>query len=311
MKRSVIVFASTVAAGTAVLGVIACGPASTGGLGPAPSAGPASAGSARTASAAPAGTVAPTPRSAAPSAPVATPGARTIALQAWFSRGGRLFETWRTVPATTAVGAASVSAVLAGPNSPEVGAGLRSAVPAGTSLLGLNIAKGVATVDLSSQFAASASAGTASLRLAQIVYTLTQFGSVRRLVFHVDGRAVTTIAGLSVTGPQTRAAYAGDLPAIVVASPAIGGRLTSPVIVSGTADVFEAVVSIRILNSAGKEIARTFTTASCGTGCRGDYSVAVPYSVSSVQRGTVEVYESSVQTGSPVNVQRIPVTLAP
>jgi hypothetical protein len=87
--------------------------------------------------------------------------------------------------------------------------------------------------------------------------------------------------------------------------------VTSPVTVSGTADVFEATVSVRVLDSAGHEIARTFTTASCGTGCRGDYSVTVSYSVPRTQPGTIEVFESSAKDGQPVNVQLIPVTLAP
>jgi hypothetical protein len=85
----------------------------------------------------------------------------------------------------------------------------------------------------------------------------------------------------------------------------------NPVAVSGTADVFEATVSVRILNSAGHEIARTFTNASCGTGCRGVYSVTIPYSVPRTQPGTIVVFESSAKDGQPVNVQQIPVTLAP
>ncbi len=105
--------------------------------------------------------------------------------------------------------------------------------------------------------------------------------------------------------------YGGYLPAITVQSPVIGAQVTSPVTVSGTADVFEAVVSVRILDSAGHEIARTFTTASCGTGCRGDYSVTVSYSVPRTEPGTIEVFESSAKNGLPVNVQLIPVTMAP
>jgi Immunoglobulin-like domain of bacterial spore germination len=79
--------------------------------------------------------------------------------------------------------------------------------------------------------------------------------------------------------------------------------------VSGTADVFEATVSIRVLDSAGHEIARTFTTATCGTGCRGDYSVPIDYSVPRTQRGVIEVFESSAENGQAIKVQRIPVTL--
>jgi two-component system response regulator MtrA len=78
-----------------------------------------------------------------------------------------------------------------------------------------------------------------------------------------------------------------------------------------TATEFEATVSIRILDENGKEITRTFTNASCGTGCRGDYSTSVRYSVSHQQSGTVEVYEVSAKNGSAINVQDIPVILTP
>ena len=80
---------------------------------------------------------------------------------------------------------------------------------------------------------------------------------------------------------------------------------------SGTADVFEAVVSVRVLDSAGNQIARTFSMASCGTGCRGGYSIPVSYAVTQVEPGTIEVFESSPKNGQPVNLQLIPVTLAP
>ncbi len=92
-------------------------------------------------------------------------------------------------------------------------------------------------------------------------------------------------------------------------TPIIGQRVSSPIVVSGTADVFEATVSLRVLDKSGTEIARTFTQATCGTGCRGDYSVSVSYRIDHEQPGTVEVFESSAKDGSAVNVVRIPVTL--
>jgi len=129
--------------------------------------------------------------------------------------------------------------------------------------------------------------------------------------FAINGQGKTVIGGVPVQSPQTRAMYGGYLPAITVQSPVIGAQVGNPVTVSGTADVFEATVSVRILDSAGHEIARTFTTASCGTGCRGDYSVTVSYSVPRTAPGTIVVFESSAKDGQPVNVQLIPVTLAP
>ena len=149
------------------------------------------------------------------------------------------------------------------------------------------------------------------LRIAQVVYTLAQFPSVTGVQFKVDGQGVTVLGGVPVQSPQTTAMYDGYLPAITVQNPVIGEQLSSPVTVSGTADVFEAVVSVRILDSAGNQIARTFSTASCGTGCRGGYSIPVSYTVTRAEPGTIEVFESSPKNGQPVNVQLIPVTLAP
>jgi len=285
-----------------------CGTPSSGSLGPAPTA------TARASS--PAAPPASGTASAAPSPsgqrPTATPApARGIGLQAWFSRNGKLFVTNRTVPATAGIGQAALDRMLAGPSAAEYAAGLRSRIPATTTVHGVRISAGIATVDLSSSFESAASPSAMPLRIAQVVYTLTQFPTVTGVRFAIDGQGVTVVGGVPVQSPQTRAMYSGYLPAITVRSPVIGARLTSPVTVSGTADVFEATVSVRILDSAGHEVARTFTTASCGTGCRGDYSVTVSYSVPRTQPGTIEVFESSAKDGQPVNVQLIPVTLAP
>jgi hypothetical protein len=111
--------------------------------------------------------------------------------------------------------------------------------------------------------------------------------------------------------PLTRDAFKELLPPILVETPSIGDVVDNPVTVSGTANVFEAVVSLRVLDGSGKDIARTFTMATCGTGCRGDYSVSVRYTVGAEQPGTIEVYEVSAKDGSMVNAQRIPVTLIP
>jgi hypothetical protein len=287
-----------------------CGAPSTGALGPAPTAtaqtpSPAVSPGTGTASAAP------SPSGQRPTATPAQGPAREIGLQAWFSRNGKLFVTKRTVPATTGIGQAALDRMLTGPSAAEYAAGLRSRIPAGTTVRGVRISAGIATVDLSSSFESAASPSAMPLRIAQVVYTLTQFPTVSGVRFAINGQGVTVVGGVPVQSPQTRAMYGGYLPAITVRSPVIGARVTSPVTVSGTADVFEATVSVRVLDSAGHEIARTFTTASCGTGCRGDYSVTVSYSVPRTQPGTIEVFESSAKDGQPVNVQLIPVTLAP
>jgi len=310
MKLPPLVLAS---AGLLTVGLLTagCGAAPAGSLGPVPSGGTTSSSSASPT----ASSTASAPRSAdgepssAPASPTPTP-ARQISLQAWFTRGGKLFLTERTVPATPRVARAAIGSVLAGPSAAEYAAGVRSQIPAGTALLGVRISGGgIATVDLGSSFVSGTSPATMPLRIAQLVYTITQFPTVRGVRFAINGQGVTVLGGVPVQSPQTRAMESGYLPAIIVQSPAIGEQVSNPVTVSGTADVFEATVSIRVLDSAGHEIARTFTTATCGTGCRGNYSVPINYSVPRTQRGAIEVFESSAENGQAIKVQRIPVTL--
>ena len=74
--------------------------------------------------------------------------------------------------------------LLRGPSAADAAAGLTSAIPAGTTLLGLTIADGTATVDLTSTFGSGGGSLSMQERVAQVVYTLTGFPSVQRVVFH-------------------------------------------------------------------------------------------------------------------------------
>jgi hypothetical protein len=244
-----------------------------------------------------------------------TPEPRSFTYQVWLTQGeGFLFVSRRTATFEPGVGRVALTDLLSGPTDAERGAFIGTEIPAGTELLGLNIKDGVATVDLSAEFAQGGSSSLEeTARLAQVVYTITQFETVRSVQFRINGGIVKAFGshGILLDQRQTRKGYQVLLPAILVESPSIGERVDNPVTVSGTANVFEATVSLRILNARGKEIARTFTTATCGTGCRGDYSVSVPYRVAQEQPGVIEVFESSAEDGRPVNVVRIPVTLTP
>lgn len=111
--------------------------------------------------------------------------------------------------------------------------------------------------------------------------------------------------------PNSTKEPGGRLDPIEVTAPERNAAVTSPVTISGTADVFEATVSIRILDEMGSVISETFTTAACGTGCRGDYTETVRFSVDGEQAGTIVVFEFSAKDGSMINVVRIPVTLMP
>ncbi len=267
-------------------------------LGPAPSPSPASSSP----------IAAPSPGTPPSTTPSTSPG-RPFTYEVWFIRDGKLFETRRTEPFTPGIGRLSLTTLLGGPSPAESAASVATAIPRGTELRDLAIVGGAAIVDLSPEFATSPSSPPMALRIAQVVYTIGQFSTVQRVTFRIGGVTQTVIGGVPVQNPQTRAMYDGFLPAILVESPSIGQRVSSPVTISGTADVFEATVSIRILDESGHELVSTFTTASCGTGCRGDYSAVVRYTVEHEQPGTIQVFEASAKDGSAINVQSVPVTL--
>jgi germination protein M len=237
-----------------------------------------------------------------------------LSLEVWFARDNGLVAVRRAHPPTQLVATAAVNALLAGPSAAERSAGLTSAVPGGTRLLGIAIRGGLATVDLTSEYQSGGGALSMQTRLGQVVYTLTQFPTVQKVRFRLDGSPVNVFSseGIVLDHPVGRSDYADLLPAIVVDKPAADDRITSPVTVSGTANVFEANVTVEILDADGKVVGKTFTTASCGTGCRGSYSVPVTYKVAKEQRGTVVVHDDDAAgTGAPPHSVRVPVTLAP
>ncbi|HZE28805.1 MAG TPA: GerMN domain-containing protein [Gaiellaceae bacterium] len=237
-----------------------------------------------------------------------------LALQVWFARGDGLVAVRRTHRPTQQVATAAIGSLLDGPTAGEHALGYSSAVPAGTRLLGIGIRNGVATVDLTSEFQDGAGSRSMQMRLGQIVYTLTQFPTVLKVRFRLDGEDVNVFSSGNVVldHPVGRSDYVNLLPAITLDNPAPDERVNSPVMVSGTANVFEANVSVEILNADGEVVGRAFTTASCGTGCRGTYSTPVTYKVEKEQPGTIVVHDDDAAgTGTPPHSVRIPVTLAP
>ena len=244
--------------------------------------------------------------------------AGTTVVRAYFWLGGGegsagLVAVLREVPGTTAVARAAMNALLAGPSSAEAGRSISTVVPDGSQLLGLTIKDGVATVDLSSEFESGGGSASVLTRLGQVVYTLTQFPSVKSVVFQIEGetRSVFGSEGVVLDGPVGRSDYVQLLPAIWVDRPAYGAAVGNPAHVTGSADVFEATFRISILDGSGKVIADQQVMATCGSGCRGTFDTSIAYDVAKAQYGTLHVYEPSAKDGSPVNVRDYRVWLTP
>ena len=201
-----------------------------------------------------------------------------------------LVPVLRTVPESPATATAAMTALLAGPSAKERAAfpQIETLIPAGTKLLGIEISRGLATVDLSAEFAGLSADDAGGLeifslrgRLAQVVYTLTQFPTVDRVSFKLDGKPLKALFGMpdpengssekiALDKPVTRATYRDRyLPLIFVDRPAWGAALPNPGRVTGLANVFEAQFRMALLDRNDKVLVDVPVMASCGTGCWG------------------------------------------
>lgn len=263
-------------------------------------------------------TPATTPAATPGQTPAASPGATTT-VRAYFMLGshtgaGGLAAVLRTIAKTQAVGAAAMTRLLAGPVGGELSAdpSMFTDIPADARYLGLTISRGVATVNLSSEFAAGGTSATINQRYGQVVYTLTQFPTITSVLFERDGAPVDAVlTGGPVQRAVTRNDFTDLLPAIWVDSPAWGGAVANPARITGLANAFEAQFRLQLLGSGGMTLADVPVTATCGTGCWGTFDATVPYSVATAQWGTLRVFEISSADGKPVNMTDYPVWLTP
>lgn len=249
----------------------------------------------------------------APGTTEAPPLGRTTFL-VYFARGERLGVASRSVAKTEAVGAAALTALLGGPSGDESeAAGLGSEIPAGTRLLGLSISDGVATVDLSREFESGGGSASMLLRVAQVVFTLTQFPTVERVRFLLAGEPAGAIGGegVVVDPPVARADFEGQAPAILVESPAPFERVASPLRIRGSANVFEATFGARIADGAGRVLAEQVVTATSGTGDRGTFDAQLSFEGAAPGGLVLAVFTYSAKDGSRQDVVEIPLELAP
>jgi hypothetical protein len=128
---------------------------------------------------------------------------------------GRLSEVRRELPPAISLPAALVEALLEVEN-PVGNTDLFTAIPRNTRLLSIQVDQNVATVDLSGEFESGATGEPLALRLAQVVYTLTQEGTeILNVLFSIEGEPVDVLIGngLVADRPVTRQDYARFAPA--------------------------------------------------------------------------------------------------
>jgi hypothetical protein len=232
----------------------------------------------------PATTTSATPPPTAPTSSTTAPEPK-LAIRVYFVRDGRVSPVRRLVPSTPAVGQAALEELRGGPSADERAAGLSTAI----GLLrfpNLSIRNGEADLgDLTH---------VSQLAEAQIVFTLTQFPTVRkvRIGDHVLERSDLE----DVT------------PVILVESPLPGETVQSPIVVRGTSNTFEATMRVEIRRGADALVTET-VTASSGSGERGTFEASLDVNASPGPI-TLVAFEPSAENGQPLHTIRIPLTLA-
>lgn len=210
----------------------------------------------------------------------------------YFLREGNVWPALRVVPETGEAVYDTVAELLLGPNEDERELGFGTAFPDDLGLPEIAVADGVARVELVVELPHEA--------LAQLVYTLTQFPTVRSVDLEAGAYALTGF---------DNADFEDFTPAILVESPLSFEDVTSPLRVTGTANTFEANFRYELTDTDGRIIAEDFVTATSGTGTRGTFEFTVPFEVKFDGVGSLIVFEASAKDGSRINLVEIPLRM--
>jgi hypothetical protein len=110
-------------------------------------------------------------------------GQGSLGSDVWFLRDGRPVAVHRAAPGMPGI----VRSLLAGPTRRERSDGLRTAIPPGTALRDLTIARRVVTVDLAARFTAGRDEASLRARVGQLVRTLRAVPGVVGVRVRIEG----------------------------------------------------------------------------------------------------------------------------
>jgi germination protein M len=222
----------------------------------------------------------------------ATPTAEPSEHRVYLLRDGKVWPALRALPLAGDAADEIVDELIRGPTEDERALGFTTALPADLDLPEIEVAGGVARVELDSKLPPKG--------LAELVYTLTELPTVRSVDFEVGG---ATLTGFDRDDLE-------DLtPAILVESPLAFEEVTIPLRATGTANTFEANFQYELTDSDGRIVAEDFVTATSGTGTRGTFEFTVSFEVPADGLGELIVFESSAKDGSRINLVEIPLRM--
>lgn len=182
-------------------------------------------------------------------------------------------------------------------------------LPPQTRVLGVTVKDGTATVNFSREVLEQHGVGAEgeALAIQSVVNTLTEFPEIRQVSFQVEGKVDERVRDWWGHVGLFHQPFHRDLsktyePAIWITHPMPGQVAGSPLLVKGSARVFEGRVQARLVDDQGRVLATAATTASKGAPERGDFEIRLNYQrPQKGGEGTLEVFSPSPKDGSPEN----------
>jgi len=191
--------------------------------------------------------------------------------------------------------------------------GAECVLPEDTRIRNISIANGEMVIDFSSEvLLANVGSKAEELGIQSIVNTMTEFSVVDRVSFLVEGTTDEPVMSWWGHVGLFEQPFKRDLsmvyePVIWVNHPVPGQEITSPLLIHGSAMVFEGTVCVRLLDASGKELTSGFTTAEAGAPERGDYNLPLEFAPAT-GNGKLEVYCEDTQDGKVRDLVSIPIT---
>jgi len=250
------------------------------------------------------------PPTSTPTVTLSPPPLKTVKIYYLVSFGSKMWlaPERHQIPSTRAIAKAALDELVHGTaQDPDHS----TPYPPSATINSVTISGGVATVDWSADvLAAGVGASVEALGIQSVVYTLTEFSSISRVRFTVEGKTRGSAsngrtiedwwghAGLAGQ-PWKRDAAIDVLEPITLYTPANGSSSSGALALTGEASTFEANVGIVLRNAAGKVIVQTSTTASIGAPERGRFSKTITFTPPTTrQTWTLQVIEDSAEDGS-------------
>lgn len=188
--------------------------------------------------------------------------------------------------------------------------GFSNSIPAEVSVSSLRTEGNTIVADMNEAFLAGAGGLLADMTmLNQIIYSLTWMNEEASVLFTVNDEPVEAFGsdGLVLTDPVDRESFRDDHLHVINLTTPIVQQDDGRYLVEGIANVFEATVTIAVLDDGGAVVDERFVTATCGTGCWGEFSTGIDPDLIVPGQSSIRVFQHSAEDGSVVDAITVPI----